>query len=75
MQKQKKLLYIGVRNSYCYICTHARSKNVEPPDHTCYKNWGESSQAMEGDIIGKELNDTDFEGLAWGISDFKFLNH
>ncbi|XP_060577969.1 uncharacterized protein LOC132735083 [Ruditapes philippinarum] len=47
----KKLLYIGVRNKHCVICKQAKNKTVEPKSHNCYKNWSESSQAMEADII------------------------
>ncbi|XP_060598342.1 uncharacterized protein LOC132752084 [Ruditapes philippinarum] len=47
----KKLLYIGVRNKQCVICKQAKNKTVKPKSHNCYKNWSESSQAMEADII------------------------
>jgi hypothetical protein len=47
----KKLLYVGVRNKTCYICTSADTKQVTPPEHECFKNWTGSSQAMEADII------------------------
>jgi hypothetical protein len=47
----KRLLYIGVRNKNCYICTRAETQHCEPVEHTCFKNWKESSQAMESDII------------------------
>ena len=50
-QATKKILHIGVRNKSCYVCTLAESKQQDPPEHTCYKNWTESSQAMEADII------------------------
>ncbi|XP_078329794.1 uncharacterized protein LOC144624228 [Crassostrea virginica] len=42
-----KILYIGIRNKYCYIC----STQSEPAEHKCFKNWTQSSQAMESDII------------------------
>lgn len=42
-----KLLYIGVRNKYCTGCT----QGVPRDQHTCYKNWDESSSQMEPDII------------------------
>ncbi|CAG2236224.1 unnamed protein product [Mytilus edulis] len=45
-KETKKLLHIGVRNKYCYIC----NKNDSTP-HTCFKNWDQDSQSMEGDII------------------------
>ena len=32
-------------------CTRAKNKDVQPPKHTCFKNWNESSQAMESDIL------------------------
>ena len=47
----KKLLHIGVRNKTCYICTQAETKEMPAKEHVCYKNWTESSQAMESDII------------------------
>ena len=46
-QATGKLLYIGVRNKYCTACT----QGVPPDQHTCYKNWDESSSEMEPDII------------------------
>ena len=41
----RKLLYIGVRNKECTACT----RGIE--EHVCFKNWDESSSAMETDII------------------------
>ena len=46
-----KLLHIGVRNKYCYVCSTAESQQRQPKEHRCFKNWTESSQAMEADII------------------------
>lgn len=47
----KKLLHIGIRNKYCYICQRAESVGCKPKEHECFKNWDLSSQAMESDII------------------------
>lgn len=47
----KKLLYLGIRNKYCSICSVVRRKGVEPRQHKCYRNWSGSSCAMEADII------------------------
>ena len=47
----KKLLYLGVRNKYCSICTVAANKGIPPKEHICYKNWDGSSCAMETDIL------------------------
>ena len=49
--RTKKLLHIGVRNRLCYICSQAQTKNIEPKPHDCYKNWSDSAQSMESDII------------------------
>ena len=49
--KTKKLLHIGIRNKYCYVCQHAESVGCKPKEHQCFKNWDSSSQAMEADII------------------------
>ena len=43
----KRLLFIGVRNKYCSVCSIA-SRSHNP---TCFKNWSGSSCAMEADII------------------------
>jgi hypothetical protein len=47
----KKLLHIGIRNKLCYICSAAQNKNESPRAHTCFKNWSDSAQSMESDII------------------------
>jgi hypothetical protein len=45
-KETKKLLHIGVRNKYCYLCNQNNNK-----PHVCFKNWDQDSQSMEGDII------------------------
>ncbi|KAI4465290.1 exonuclease phage-type/recb c-terminal domain-containing protein [Holotrichia oblita] len=50
-QHSKKILFAGVRNKYCSICSIALHKSVTPQKHKCYKNWEGSSPAMEADII------------------------
>lgn len=47
----KKVLYMGVKNKYCYICKTAENKGKQPQSHTCYKNWTESSTGMEAAIL------------------------
>ena len=49
----KRLLFIGVRNKYCSVCSIASRKNEEPQPHMCFKNWSGSSCAMEADIISE----------------------
>ena len=46
-----KLLYLGIRNKFCSICSVAQHRNVSAKKHTCYKNWSGSSSAMEVDIL------------------------
>ncbi|XP_050512375.1 uncharacterized protein LOC126888289 [Diabrotica virgifera virgifera] len=48
-----KLLFLGVRNKYCSICSWHESKEQETPTHRCFKNWTGSSTAMETDIIAE----------------------
>ena len=50
-QRTKKLLFIGVRNKYCAVCSVSEKKQQEPPQHRCYRNWSGSSAAMESDIL------------------------
>ena len=46
-----KILYLDVRNKYCSICQKAGDSTV--PQHTCFRNWDDSSSEMETDIILK----------------------
>lgn len=48
---RKILLYICVRNKHCYVCSTAEARKSDPPVHTCFRNWTQSSQSMEADII------------------------
>ena len=52
----KKILHIGVRNKYCITCSKAESRGEQPKDHDCFRNWNESSQAMEADAILEGFN-------------------
>ena len=56
----KKLLYMDVKNKYCAVCSIAKKKQTEPPNHQCFKNWSGSSTSMEADIIatGFRLSET-----------------
>ena len=45
----QKILFMGVRNKYCSICSHTD----DPPLHSGYKNWDGSSSAMESSIIAE----------------------
>jgi hypothetical protein len=49
----KKLIFLGVKNRYCIICTRSASQNLEPRNHVCFKNWGnsQSSTSMEAAVI------------------------
>ncbi|XP_064211833.1 uncharacterized protein LOC103314328 [Tribolium castaneum] len=44
-----KVLYLGVRNKFCMICS--RQKERSPTDHVCTKNHIGSSGSMESQII------------------------
>ncbi|ESO98101.1 hypothetical protein LOTGIDRAFT_174357 [Lottia gigantea] len=47
----RKLLHIGIRKKHCYICDSAKNHHMDPVEHEFFKNWEDSSQAMESDII------------------------
>lgn len=50
-----KLLFLGVRNKYCSVCSSARAKDSDKP-HICYKNYNGTSTGMEQDIIIEGFN-------------------
>ena len=39
----KALLFIGIRNKYCSVCTISTRNNVAVPPHQCYHNLSGSS--------------------------------
>jgi hypothetical protein len=45
--KDKKVLYVGVKNKFCKICKIYEKSNEKTPSHMCYKNWNETSTSME----------------------------
>nr|CAI5841795.1 unnamed protein product [Callosobruchus analis] len=49
--KTGKVLFLGVRNKYCSLCSWYENKNRDIPTHACYKNWTNTSTSMEADII------------------------
>ena len=51
-----KLLHVGICNKYCSTCSSAASMSTDLHVHNCYKDWYESSQAMELDIITEGFN-------------------
>ena len=52
-QCTKKLLFVGVHNKYCAVCSMAEKQEKEAPQHRCYCNWSRSYAVMESDIVRK----------------------
>ena len=46
-----RLLHIGIKNKTCLRCTKAQGQGIQPKPHQCWKNWSESSSAMENAVI------------------------
>lgn len=47
----RKILYLGIKNKFCIICSNYDNKNEETPTHYCARNWNNSSTSMEAAII------------------------
>lgn len=47
----KKILFLGIRNKFCYVCAKAKKAKTDVPNHVCYKNYCGPSTGMETDII------------------------
>ncbi|XP_031332942.1 uncharacterized protein LOC116163225 isoform X1 [Photinus pyralis] len=47
--KTKKILHMGVKNKYCFLCARGRKEE----DHDCFRNWSKTSRAMESAIVGE----------------------
>ncbi len=44
----KKILYLGVRNKCCTICSRAQDRNTLFKKNS-YRNWNSNTSAMEAD--------------------------
>nr|CAD7417958.1 unnamed protein product [Timema poppensis] len=47
----KQLLFIGVKEKFCYTCVAAGKKKKDVTDHLCFFNYQGPSTGMEQDII------------------------
>ncbi|KAL4718477.1 hypothetical protein ACJJTC_002120 [Scirpophaga incertulas] len=67
-----ELLYLGIKNKYCFICARSENKSVEVPKHKCFKNYSGPSTNMESEIIVEGFkNSINMHNLIYGklISD------
>lgn len=46
-----KILFLGVKNKYCQVCSTAEKQKVEAKDHLCFKNYVGPSTGMESQIL------------------------
>ncbi|KAF0746511.1 YqaJ domain-containing protein, partial [Aphis craccivora] len=51
--KTKKVLFVGIRNRFCIICSRAETKNEIPGIHTCFLNWKKAATGIEADGIAE----------------------
>ncbi|XP_050306062.1 uncharacterized protein LOC126745672 isoform X2 [Anthonomus grandis grandis] len=49
--KTGKLLFLGIRNKFCSLCSWYENKKKDVPIHKCHKNWNGTSTSMEADIV------------------------
>ncbi|GFS58705.1 uncharacterized protein NPIL_186791 [Nephila pilipes] len=50
-----KIVFIGIRNKVCLICSAIANRQMERKDHVCWKNWSGPSTAMESDAVVEGL--------------------
>ncbi|KAK3924265.1 Endoribonuclease YbeY [Frankliniella fusca] len=58
-----KLLYLGVENKFCKICSNASGKKTEPGPHKCNATYKGPSTGMEAAIIVRGCKTLHKEGL------------
>jgi hypothetical protein len=46
-----KLLYVGIKNKYCYICYSSEKAKKSPKNHLCFMNYKGPSKSMETEIL------------------------
>ena len=47
----KKLLYVGIKNKYCYLCFSSKKANQKVKDHVCFMHYNGPSKSLETDIL------------------------
>lgn len=66
-RKFGEVLFVGVKNKYCLICSRAKKREVEPKTHVCYKNYEGPSSGMESAIICEGFKESmDMYGIIYG---------
>lgn len=66
--RTKKLLYVGVRNKYCYTCEYRNRNNMSTKHDMCFKNWNGTSAGMESDMIVEAFcSSMDVHGLQYRV--------
>lgn len=62
----KKILFLGVRNKFCYICTKSKTAQEEIPHHECFVNYTGPSTGMESNVIVEAFRQSEKEyGLVY----------
>jgi len=71
------VLFVGIRNRFCIICSRAETKNEIPGIHTCFLNWKKAATGIEADGIAEgflksvELHKLKFNKLISTLFNFK----
>ena len=63
----RKILYVGVKNTFCTICARAKTLKKQPKPHECAANWTSSAPAMEKTIIAEGFKESESHGLRYTI--------
>jgi len=50
-KQTNKIIFVGTRNRYCYICAVALKNKKDPQSHICHKDFDGPSTGMEQEII------------------------
>lgn len=66
--RTKKLLYVGVRNKYCYTCEYRKRNHLSTEHEMCFKNWNGTSAGMESDMIVEAFcSSMDVHGIQYRV--------
>ena len=64
----KKLLYMGVKNKFCWVCSKYEGSDQNLPKHNCFLNYAGASTGMESQILLEGFRYYESKGLK-----FKYL--
>jgi hypothetical protein len=64
--EHRNILHVLVLNKRCTVCDLAAARKKPAPEHECFRNWYESSTAMEAEAALQACKESRDHNLVYG---------